>query len=98
MVLVLHKIIHRYKTDTGQERHEQGTLKSTPTGQVPSVSGSYEYELDGIITVVTYVADEKGFRPIIQLRKKIENQPLGFTLDNRIDPKLLGSLAGGGLG
>lgn len=47
---------------------------------------------------MTYVADEKGFRPIIQLRKKIENQPLGFTLDNRIDPKLLGSLAGGGLG
>ncbi|KAH1000950.1 endocuticle structural glycoprotein ABD-5-like [Dendroctonus ponderosae] len=88
-----------YKTADGSERSEEGSLKKTPTGSALSVSGSYEFEEDGVITVVTYVADENGFRPITQLRKKVNNQlPVGFTLDNRIDPKLLGSLAGGGLG
>ncbi|KAL1502258.1 hypothetical protein ABEB36_007424 [Hypothenemus hampei] len=91
----------RYKTDDGTERREQGKFKTSETGESPKleVSGSYEYEVDGVITVVTYVADERGYRPIIQLKKKVDNQlPIGFTLDNRIDPKLLGSLSGGGLG
>uniref|UniRef100_T1DNK2 Putative cuticular protein 31 rr-1 family n=1 Tax=Anopheles aquasalis TaxID=42839 RepID=T1DNK2_ANOAQ len=60
----------RYEQSDGQKREEKAELKASETNpdvQAISVSGSYEYtDTDGKRYLVTYTADENGYRPMVK--------------------------------
>ncbi|XP_052859796.1 endocuticle structural glycoprotein SgAbd-5-like [Anopheles cruzii] len=60
----------RYEQSDGQKREEKAELKASETNpevQAISVSGSYEYtDADGKHYLVTYTADENGYRPTVK--------------------------------
>ncbi|XP_035914181.1 endocuticle structural glycoprotein SgAbd-5-like [Anopheles stephensi] len=59
-----------YEQSDGQKREETAELKASaadPEVQAISVSGSYEYtDNDGKRYLVTYTADENGYRPMVK--------------------------------
>lgn len=59
-----------YEQSDGQKREEKAELKASETNpdvQAISVSGSYEYtDTDGKRYLVTYTADENGYRPMVK--------------------------------
>uniref|UniRef100_A0A182Q1R9 Uncharacterized protein n=1 Tax=Anopheles farauti TaxID=69004 RepID=A0A182Q1R9_9DIPT len=59
-----------YEQSDGQKREEMAELKASavdPEVQAISVSGSYEYtDNNGKRYLVTYTADENGYRPTVK--------------------------------
>lgn len=70
------------------------------------MSGSYKYSEDGKTYIVTYTADENGYRPIFRIDEASppESPPPPPPEPTEVPPSLgiggavLASLAGGGLG
>ena len=53
-----------YKLSDGQEREEEGSLKSLGDAQFIVVKGQFTFVADdGVTYTIKYVADENGFRP-----------------------------------
>ncbi|XP_013141202.1 PREDICTED: endocuticle structural glycoprotein SgAbd-5-like [Papilio polytes] len=57
-----------FKTSDGVSRKEEGQLITVGEHQGIGVRGSYSYNApDGLQYIVTFVADDKGFKPTIRV-------------------------------
>lgn len=91
------KYKYNFETSNGLSRFETGELdKASATDGVMRVQGVYSYPGPGDMQfVVTYVADENGYRPKIHMASKVKTIP-EFVTDDRINSALLASLVGSG--
>lgn len=66
--LIVNLYLCRFKTSDGVSRKEEGQLITVGEHQGIGVRGSYSYNApDGQQYIVTFVADDKGFKPTIRV-------------------------------